>query len=172
MKPRSTLIALGIAAALAAGIGAYSFTASAQDTGFGQGMMGGYGPGGQGYGPGNGPMRGFGPAGGSGPHMGRSGGAYGPGMMMRGSGGGRWNCPAVASNQAGDVQGNQTLTVDDVKSRVERWLAWQGNPRLKLGEVKERDADSITADILTKDDSLVERFIFDRHTGFARRDNT
>ena len=54
---------------------------------------------------------------------------------------------------------------------MERWLAWQGNQRLKLGEVKEKDADTITADIVTKDNSLVERFIVDRHTGFIRRDN-
>ena len=69
-----------------------------------------------------------------------------------------------------DAQGNQplNLTTDDVKSRMERWLAWQGNQRLKLGEVKEKDADTITADVVTKDNSLVQRFIVDRHTGNYR----
>ncbi len=52
------------------------------------------------------------------------------------------------------------------------WLTWRGNERLKVGEVKEKDADTITAEIVTKDNSLVERFIFDRHTGFTRRDNS
>ncbi|HEY5127161.1 MAG TPA: hypothetical protein VIJ35_07630 [Bradyrhizobium sp.] len=113
---------------------------------------------GQGYGPGN-RMRGW-------------GGGYGPGMMHGyGPGSGPGYGPM------GDVQGNQTnqtlnLTTDEVKSRMERWLVRRDNPRLKVGEVKEKDADTITADIVTKDDSLVERFIVDRHTGFVRRDNS
>ncbi len=176
MTKRNLLIGLGVAAALAVGIGAYSYTASAQG-GPGYGMMGGgYGPGGcpgqsgpqGGFGPGM--MQGYGPGGGQG---------YGPGYHMRGWGGG--NGPGMMRQgygpgygPRGDVQGNQTvnLSTDDVKARVERWLAWRGNARLKVGEVKEKDADSITADIVTKDNSLVERFIFDRHTGFTRRDNS
>jgi len=46
------------------------------------------------------------------------------------------------------------------------------NPRLKVGEVKEKDADTITADIVTLDNSLVQRFIVDRHTGALRQDNS
>jgi hypothetical protein len=58
MTTRNLLIGLGIAAALAAGVGAFGFTASAQDgPGYGP-MMDGYGPG---YGPGYGHMRGYGP---------------------------------------------------------------------------------------------------------------
>ncbi len=46
MTTRNILIALGIAAALAAGVGTYSSTASAQDgPGYGPRMMDGYGPG-------------------------------------------------------------------------------------------------------------------------------
>ena len=57
MKPGNIMIGLGVAAALAVGIGAYSYTASAQDAGYGPGMMGGYGPGMMGgYGPGYRPM--------------------------------------------------------------------------------------------------------------------
>ncbi len=37
------------------------------------------------------------------------------------------------------------------------------NPRLALGEVKEKDADSIMADVVTKDNSLVDRFIVVPH---------
>ena len=93
MKPRNILISLGVAAALAAGVGAYSFTASAQDGGYGPGMMGGYGPGmmggygpgygpngGNGYGPGYGHMRGYGPRHDEWLWSGRPWG-YGPGMM-------------------------------------------------------------------------------------------
>jgi hypothetical protein len=45
----------------------------------------------------------------------------------------------------------------------------QGNTRLKLGDVSEKDADTITADIVTKDkDALVQRFAVNRHTGFTQ----
>ncbi len=172
MKTRSILIGVGVAAALAAGVGIYSFSASAQG---GPSMMGGYGPGygrmmggwGGGPGPGNCPgfARGEGPGGGYGPgyHMRGWGGGYGPGMMQ-GYGPGY--------DRRGDGQANVTLSTDDVKTRMERWLNWRGNDRLKVGEIKEKDADTITAEIVTKDNSLVERFIFDRHTGFVRRDRS
>ena len=203
MKTRNTMIGVGVAAALAAGVGAYSMTASAQDgAGYGPGMMDGYGSGmmmGRGYradyshmlswgggpgagqwncpafsqndepgsGPGDRHGEGYGPA----YHMRDWRGGYGPGMMQ-GYGYGMGNGPGY--DRSGDTPGNQTLnlTTDEVKSRMERWLTWRGNPRLKVGEVKEKDADSITADILTKDNSLVERFIVDRHTGLVRRDNS
>lgn len=166
MKSRKTLIALGVAAALAAVVGVYSYTASAQGgPGWGPGwMMGGGGPGG---GPWNCPRFGqgdeSGPGYGPGYHMRGWGGGPGPGMMR---GYGRGYGPGAQSNQA------LNLTTDDVKTRMERWLSWRGNPRLKLGEVKEKDADSIAADVVTKDNSVVERFIFDRHTGAFRRDNS
>jgi hypothetical protein len=51
---------------------------------------------------------------------------------------------------------------------MKRWLAWQGNPRLQVGDVKEKDADTIVADIVTKDNSLVLRFIINRHNGYFR----
>ena len=44
----------------------------------------------------------------------------------------------------------------------------RGNPRLKVGEVKEQDADTIVADIVTKDNSVVQRFTVNRHNGFYR----
>ena len=194
MKSRNVLIALGVAAALAAGVGAYSFTASAQG-GPGWMMGGGYGPGymrGSGAGSWNCPAfgqddePGSGPAGrqGEGPgygHMRGWGGGYGPGMMrgngygpgmMQGYGPGYGPRGAVQGDQNANQSANQNLTTDDVKGRMERWLNWRGNARLKVGEVKEKDADSITADIVTKDNSLVERFIVDRHSGFVRRDNS
>jgi hypothetical protein len=190
MKSRNVLIALGVAAALAAGVGAYSFTASAQG-GPGWMMGGGYGPGymrgsggGSGAGPWNCPAFGQNDEQGSGP-AGRQGEGYGPGYHMRGGYGpgmmgGNGYGPGMMQgygpgyDRRGDVQGNQSvnLSTDDVKNRMERWLNWRGNARLKVGEVKEKDADSFTADIVTKENSLVERFIVDRHSGFVRRDNS
>jgi hypothetical protein len=60
------------------------------------------------------------------------------------------------------------LSIDNVRTNMERWLASQGNPRLKLGNVKDQDADTIVADIVTKDDSLVQRFVINRHNGYFR----
>jgi hypothetical protein len=133
----------------------------------GWGMMGGgYGPGMmQGYGDGPGMMGGYGPGYGWG-MMGGPGygtGGYGPGWMH----GGGWRY-GPGYGQAYGPQGDLKLSAEDVKNRLEGWIAWQGNPRLKVGDVKEKDADTIEADIVTKDNSLVQRFIVNRHTGFYR----
>ncbi len=115
----------------------------------GQGMMGmgrGMGPG---MSAGNCPLMGAGMMGmgaGMGPGMGR-------GMM--GSG---W----------GYIPPPVNLSVADVKSYMERWVEAMGNPRLKLGKVAEKDADTITAEIVTKDDSVVQELEVDRHSGFFR----
>jgi hypothetical protein len=89
-------------------------------------------------------------------------GGYGPGMM-RGYGPGltgpRWNATGTTT---------LNLSTDDVKGYLDRWLEWQGNPRLKLGDVKEKDADTIVADIVTKDNSLVQRFVVNRRNGYFR----
>jgi hypothetical protein len=179
MKSRNVLIALGVAAALAVGVGVYGYTASAQGgPGWGPGMMGGgYGPGMMGgYGPGH--MRGWGGGPGAGPvncpAFGQNDGpgqgqGYGPGMMQ-GYGPGYGPRGAAQGNQ--NANPNLSLSADDVKTRIERWLNWRGNPRLKVGEVKEKDADTITADVVTKDNSLVQRFIVDRHSGAFRQDNS
>jgi hypothetical protein len=90
-------------------------------------------------------------------------GGYGPpmmhGYMMRG-----YEPPWSSWSSSRDLN----LTVDAVKAQAERWVAWQGNPRLKVGDVKEKDADTIVADVVTKDNSLVQRFAVNRHTGFVQ----
>lgn len=75
MKTRTKLIALGTAAALAAGIGTYAYTASAG--GFGPPFAQGWG----GYGPGMMGGYGYGMMGGYGHGRGMMGYGYGPGMM-------------------------------------------------------------------------------------------
>ena len=81
-------------------------------------------------------------------------GGCGPGLMMHGYG------PLWSAS--GDLK----LSVDNVKPYLDRWISWQGNPRLKVGDVREKDADTIVADIVTKDNSLVQRFAINRHSGF------
>ena len=61
------------------------------------------------------------------------------------------------------------LTTDDVRHMLGHQLEWQGNPNLKLGKVEEKDEDTIVAEIVTNDGSLVDRFEVDRHTGRMRR---
>lgn len=134
----------------------------------GPGMMGGYGPGwglmGPGYGGGYGPgmMGGFGPCGGAmGPGMMGYGGGYGPGWMMQGHG------PAMMGR--GGYYGNRgdlDLSVDQVKDYLGQMIR---NPNLKVGDVKEKDADTIVAEIVTKEkDALVQRLEFNRHNGFVQ----
>ncbi len=101
-----------------------------------------------------------------GPGMGGQG-MMGPGMMGPGMGG-----HGMMGRGFGMGHGFGTrvvpmrhLTVDDVRHFLEHRLAWRGNKRLKLGEVKEADEETIIAEIVTVDGSLVQRFKIDRHTG-------
>jgi hypothetical protein len=61
------------------------------------------------------------------------------------------------------------ITVERARTILEGALAWHGNPRLKLGTVEEQNEDTIVAEILTVDDSLVQRLAIDRATGTFRR---
>jgi hypothetical protein len=69
----------------------------------------------------------------------------------------------------GAGQANQTdlnLTADQVKQYLGQMIR---NPNLKVGDVKEKDADTIVAEVITKDkDALVQRLQFNRHNGFVQ----
>jgi hypothetical protein len=78
---------------------------------------------------------------------------YGPGMMY-GYGAGQAN------------QTDLNLTADQVKQYLGQMIR---NPNLKVGDVKEKDADTIVAEVITKDkDALVQRLQFNRHNGFVQ----
>ena len=174
MIGRQKMLGIGLAAALIAAMGAAPALAHGPQ-GMGWGMMGqgsGWCPmmgGGMGYGMGPGMM---------GPGM-MGGGMFGPGMMGQGVGPGMMMAPGIMGQGMGPgmmgqgmmgqgMMGSQaweSLNVDAVKVNLERWLAWQGNPRLKLGNVAEKDAATITAEIITVDNSLVEKIEVDRRTG-------
>jgi hypothetical protein len=102
---------------------------------------------------------------------GMMGQAMGPGMM--GAGGMQ---AMMAPGMAGRglmgmrVTHVQNLTTDDVRYFFRRWLEREGNPRLKLGKVEQTDEDTIVAEIVTVDDSLVQRFKVDRHSGEVQPD--
>jgi len=128
---------------------------------------GGYGPGGgMGYGMHGPGMMGYGMHGPGmmgpgmhGPGMMGPGYGMGPGMMGQGYGPGR---------AFGGPARDRDLSTDDVRKLFEGRLAWRGNDRLKVGDVKEADG-AIIADIVTVDGSLVERFKVDPDTGYMQR---
>ena len=137
----------GILAAAALAIAAAA-PAAAQPYGYGHGYMMGPGYGGGMMGPGYGGGYDHGYM--MGPGYGRG---YGPGMMY-GYGGGYAN------------QGDINLTVDQVKQYLAQMIR---NPNLTVGDVKEKDADTIVAEIVTKQgNSLVQRLDFNRHNGFVQ----
>lgn len=119
------------------------------DQGHGGGARGQYGPGMMGWGYHMGPGTMMGP------------GMMGPGYQSR-PGTMQPPCPGFEHSTLGP---GKELTVDDVRARLERSLTWHGNKRLKVGEVKVADDRTIVAEIVTVDDSLVQRFKFDRRTG-------
>ena len=150
---------------LAAGF-VLAVTGTAQAQPYGPGMMGGgYGPG---WGMGPGMMGGgYGPCGGMmgpgmmGPGMMGYGGGYGPGWMMQGHGPGMMGYGGYYGTRA-----DLNLTADQVKDYLTQMIR---NPNLKVGSVTEKDADTIVAEVVTKDkDALVQRLDFNRHNGFVQ----
>ncbi len=110
---------------------------------------------------------GFGPGCGSGPGAGYN---AGPGYGHHGYGHGygrgyRQNGPNGCARNANAPAPGQKLTVDEVKQQMERRLSWRNNPNLKLGKIKVKDDNTITAEIVTKDNSLVRAVLIDRNTG-------
>ena len=90
-------------------------------------------------------------------HMGADSLVAGPGAWrtMHRCGGGTY----ILSLAGGPPQ------IADVERVLNEWIALEGNSRLKPGPVTEEDSTSFQADIVTKDGSLVQRFIIDRGNG-------
>jgi hypothetical protein len=160
MKPRTLLLALLVAASAAAVVVVEPATA--------QGMKGKMGPG---------MMQG---------EMGQQ--PKGQGMPPQGDMGSDMMCPMMRSGMMqGGMMGSEmmgpgmmrsgmnalfgsrvrpvmNLSVDDVRGYLASQLEHLNNKRLKLGDVNSGDS-TITADIVTVDNSLVQRLKIDRHSG-------
>jgi hypothetical protein len=140
--------------------------------GMGPGMMqGGMGPGMMQGGMGPGMMQGgMCPGmmqGGMGPGMMQGG--MGPGMMQGGMG------PGMMQGGMGALFGTRVtptmnLLAEDVRGYLAVQLDRLNNKRLKVGDIKSDDG-TITADVVTIDDSLVQRLKVDRHTGAIEYQN-
>lgn len=120
------------------------------------------------------------------PRGGTPQGAMGSGMMRGGMGQGR-NCPMMGGGMGGGMMGQgmmspgmapgapadlfgsrvtpmMNLSVDDVRAYLGVQLDRLHNARLKIGNVSAEDG-TITADIVTVDNSLVQRLKVNRRTG-------
>jgi hypothetical protein len=90
------------------------------------------------------------------------GGEMGPGMMQGGMGPGMMH--GMGALFGSRVTPIMNLSVEDVSGYLDAQLDGLNNKRLKVGDVKSDDG-SITADIVTVDNSLVQRLKVNRHTG-------
>ena len=114
---------------------------------------------------------------GRGPAMLRDRTMTGPGMMGPGMmdghmmGDQRGGHHGVTGHRFGHRFGQRVtpavhLTEDDVRHYFEHRLERCGNTRLKVGDVKLKDDDTVVADIVTwKEGALIDRFEVDRHSG-------
>ncbi len=89
----------------------------------------------------------------------------GPGMMGRGRG------QMQGSQQMGSdsqySQGAGALSKDDAGSIVKDYLASTRNPNLKLGKIKDT-GNAFEAEIVTQDNSLVDKVLIDKSSGWMR----
>lgn len=86
-------------------------------------------------------------------------GAYSPGMIAPNAD------PGFRMGVGYGLQADGEITVDEIKGLLERRITMWNNPNLKVGAVTEKDENTITAEIVTKDGSLVQSMEFDRKTG-------
>ena len=63
----------------------------------------------------------------------------------------------------------EEMTPERVRTFLEQRLEQHGNPRLKLGEIASAADGSITAEIVTVDESLVQKLAFNRYPGLFRQ---
>jgi len=116
---------------------------------------------GHGMGPGYGRGPGYGPGWGMGPGMMGPGHMYGPGMMQPGyPHGPRYGAPRYEEKY-------EPLKEKDVKAMLDDYLKNSRNPNLKVGKITEKNG-YFEAEILTKNDSLVDQLLVDKYTGWMK----
>lgn len=86
-------------------------------------------------------------------------------QMMQGHhrGGGMGMMGGKRFMQGKDI--NLQLTTERVKDIMEGRLAWRGNDNIKVGDVTTDKDGQIIAQLVTKDNSLIETFMVDPKTG-------
>jgi hypothetical protein len=106
---------------------------------------------------------------------GQPGMMMGPGMMGPGMGSGMMGqMPQDMMRGRGPMAGlrimpTMHLTTDDVQHHLEHYLDRHGFGHLQVGEVRQTDDDTITADIVTQEGSLALQLEIDPHTGLLKK---
>jgi hypothetical protein len=102
-------------------------------------------------------------------------GQMGPGMMgqMHGMMGPGMQGGAMGPGTMGPMGGLRVtptvhITTDDVRHFLEHHLTQHGLEHLKVGEVTQTDQDTITADLVTTENSLAVRLLIDTHSGWVK----
>jgi hypothetical protein len=121
-----------------------------------------HGPGGSNRG-GYGNMMGPGMMGGGMMGRGMGPGMMGGGMMGRGMGRGMMS----PGNEPQYQQPRNPMEEEDAKVILQNYLQSMRNPNLKLGKIKDM-GNAFEAEILTKDNSLVDKILVDKNTGSMR----
>jgi hypothetical protein len=155
-----TNVLLALAMGLVVGLTLYPLEGNAMmgggGGGIGGGMMGGFG---SAFGSGmmGGGSYGMGPGGGQ--NMGPgSGQGTGPGM----------NFPGDARQYGPQNQQLQRpLDKNDARGMAENYLKSTKNPNLHLGKIEDK-GDAFEANVLTKNNSLVDKILIDKNTGSMR----
>ena len=65
----------------------------------------------------------------------------------------------------GPAAAPRDVTLDDVRHVLDHQVAWHSLSRLRVGDVTEKDQDTILAEIVTVDGSVVQRYEVNSHTG-------
>lgn len=99
---------------------------------------------------------------------GPGGGYYGMGPGMMGPGYGYGMMGPGYQGYGPQYQGSQEpLKEKDVKAMLENYVQSTRNPNLKVGKITEKD-HYFEAEILTKDNALVDKILIDKNTGWMR----
>lgn len=99
---------------------------------------------------------------------GPGGGYYGMGPGMMGPGYGYGMRGPGYQGYGPQYQGSQEpLKEKDVKAMLENYVQSTRNPNLKVGKITEKDA-YFEAEILTKENALVDKILVDKNTGWMR----
>jgi rubrerythrin len=101
-------------------------------------------------------------------HALRMGGTMGPGMM-HGGGYGSGMGPGMMGPGYGaqSPQSGKPLDMKEAKAMMEDYLKSWRNPNLKLGKIKDT-GNAFEAEVLTKNNALVDRVLIDKNTGWMR----
>jgi hypothetical protein len=91
-------------------------------------------------------------------------GMMGPGMMGPGMSQDGGKASGMAGMFGSRVTPMMNLSVEDVRGHLAAQLDRLNNRRLKVGDIK-ADTGTITAEVVTVDNSLVQRLKVDRRTG-------